>query len=73
MADTCTHLKELLVPMATTAYQSFSAVQKQRGERVDANGRPLKVDSCYAYSAQREVVARYWPAFHRPPRPEEPK
>jgi hypothetical protein len=27
-------------------------------------GRPVKIDSCYAYASHREVVKRRWPAFH---------
>jgi hypothetical protein len=29
--------------------------------------RPAKIDSCYAYSSQREVVARFWPEFYEGP------
>lgn len=61
----CTHLVELLIPMATTAFQSLSQVNRGRAERVDANGRPLKIDSCYAYGATRELVRVQWPQFHR--------
>ncbi|NDZ11841.1 hypothetical protein C7T35_22435 [Variovorax sp. WS11] len=60
----CTHLMELLIPMATTAFQSLSQVNRGRAERVDANGRPLKIDSCYAYGATRELVRVLWPKFH---------
>lgn len=60
----CTHLMELLIPMATTAFQSLSQVNRGRAERLDANGRPLKIDSCYAYGASRELVRVLWPAFH---------
>jgi hypothetical protein len=28
--------------------------------------RKEKVDSCYAYSAQREVVAKLWPELRQP-------
>jgi hypothetical protein len=47
-ANSCAHLRELLVPMATAAFQVLS--KKRAGEpmRLDANGRPAKIDSCYA-------------------------
>lgn len=61
----CTHLMELLIPMATTAFQSLSVVNRGRVDRVDADGRPLKIDSCYAYGAERELVRMNWPQFHR--------
>ena len=62
----CTHLMELLSPLATVAIQSLSAVNSGRPLRVDENGRPLKIDSCYAYGAERQLVQTLWPQFHRP-------
>lgn len=63
-ADNCTHLVGLLGPMATTAFQSLSADRPGRAKAMDADGRPFKIDSCYAYGAQRSVVERVWPEFH---------
>lgn len=65
-ASSCTHLMELLIPMATTAFQSLSEEHRGRAERVDALGKPLKIDSCYAYGAARELVRVHWPQFHQP-------
>ena len=65
-ANTCTHLMELLMPLATAAIQSLSIVRKDRPEPLDAMGRPRKIDSCYAYAAERELVRIHWPRFHRP-------
>jgi hypothetical protein len=62
----CTHLRELLGPVATVAVQSLSVMRGHLPERVDANGRPLKIDSCHAYAAGGELVREYWPAFHEP-------
>jgi hypothetical protein len=62
----CTHLMELLIPLATVAFQSLSYLQRTRPERLDAHGRPVKIDSCYAYGAGRELVRLRWPQFHRP-------
>ncbi len=65
-AASCTHIVELLGPMATTAFQGLAP---QRLARVNAPGseaeRAGKVNSCYAYSEQREVVARLWPHLHK--------
>lgn len=66
-ARSCTHLMELLLPMATTAIQSMSVMRAGQPEALDANGRPKKIDSCYAYSAERELVLHRWPQFYRPP------
>jgi hypothetical protein len=65
-ARSCTHLMELLAPLATVAFQSLSAPRRGRPEQVDATGRPVKVDSCYAYGAGRELVRRRWPEYYRP-------
>lgn len=65
-ARSCTHLMELLTPLATAAFQSLSHLGKTRPQRFDATGRPLKIDSCYAYGAERENVLRHWPEYHRP-------
>lgn len=65
-AASCTHIMELLGPMATTAFQGLAP---QRLARMNSQGneseRAGKVNSCYAYSDQREVVARLWPHLHR--------
>lgn len=56
----CTHIVELLGPMATTALQGIAP------QRIaDANGtgayRRFQVDSCYSFASGREVVARLLP------------
>jgi hypothetical protein len=70
-AQSCTHLMELLIPMATAAIQSLSAVRRVRPDELDATGRPKRIDSCYAYGAQQELVQLRWPEYYRPPRREE--
>jgi hypothetical protein len=69
----CTHLMELLIPMATAAFQSLAGVPKHQKERRDANGRPLQIDSCHAYAATGDVVMKRWPQFHRPSGTAEPE
>lgn len=66
-ATSCTHIVELLGPMATTAYQGLAP---RRLAEINLPGseaqRLAKVDSCYAYGAQRKVVAQLWPHLYRP-------
>jgi hypothetical protein len=62
--QSCTHLAELLGPLATVAYQTLAPVRNARPPAVDAKGRPLKIDSCYAYASDREVVRRLWPEHY---------
>lgn len=68
-AQSCTHLAELLMPLATTALQSLSTMRKSRPTKLDATGRPTKVDSCFAYGGHQDTVLRRWPEFHRPTPP----
>lgn len=66
-AASCTHIVELLGPMATTAYQGLSPQRLARiNDPASESQRQAKVDSCYAYGASREVVAKLWPHLHRP-------
>lgn len=67
-AASCTHLMELLIPMATAAYQTIGAAKPERTDERDASGRPLKIDTCFAYAGESEVVARRWPEYHTGPR-----
>jgi hypothetical protein len=65
-AACCTHIRELLGPMATTAYQGLAPLRiAQLNAPENAAQRKARVDSCYAYAAHREVVARLWPELHR--------
>lgn len=63
----CTHIAELLGPMATTAFQGLAP---QRLARLNEPGNEqqqlAKVNSCYAYAAEREIVAQLWPHLRRP-------
>jgi hypothetical protein len=63
----CNHIAEMLGPMATTALQGL-APQRQARINDPANDaqRLAKVNSCFAYAAEREVVAQLWPHLHRP-------
>jgi len=61
----CTHLMEMLLPLATAAYQTLSHVRVGRPDKLNREGRPVKIDSCYAYASEREIVKRRWPAFYK--------
>jgi len=64
-AKGCTHLMELMWPLATTAHQTVSGSRMDRILAPAQPGqRPAKIDSCWAYAAEREIVKRFWPAFH---------
>lgn len=60
----CTHLMELLIPLGTAAFQTIAEVRLSRPARRDVSGKPLKVDSCSAYAADRGVVALNYPEYY---------
>lgn len=66
-ATTCTHLMQLLMPMATVAFQTLGNVRRAEDPPRDATGRPLKIDSCFAYGASEALVRDHWPEYYRPP------
>lgn len=65
--QSCTHLMQLLIPMGTTAFQSLTMVRMGRPDALKGDAKPGKVDSCYAYAADRDVVMHRWPAFYTGP------
>ena len=70
----CTHVRELLFPMATVAFQSMGGWKEGSDDEVpahtdDAEG-PRFLDGCRAWATDGEVVARLHPRFYRGPKPE---
>lgn len=67
-AKGCTHLVELLGPMATTAFQTiFTAKGGGKWRDPGAKGRPRFLDTCHALASTSEVVKRFWPEFYKEP------
>jgi hypothetical protein len=60
-AASCTHIVELLGPMASTVHQGFAPRRVARMGEPGNEEHKSKVDSCYSYGRDREVVARMWP------------
>jgi len=56
----CTHLIELMAPIATTAFQTL--VSRAKSKSAHGVG-PRIVDSCHALAADGDVVARLWPTL----------
>jgi hypothetical protein len=69
----CTHMTELLLPLATVAMQTIWAQQEvewQRGgPRPDPHGkpdeRPAFADGCHAFRSDGAVMRAHWPKFSR--------
>ncbi len=75
----CTHLRELLQQMATTAYQTIKPARAQRevarearpdGEKLEARisqhfgGAPKILNTCLAYGSDSPVVRQRWPHLY---------
>jgi hypothetical protein len=66
----CTHLVELMGPIATTAYQTiYPHRQQQARERGDAPPQPTKerprlIGTCHAFRTDGEIVKRLWPDYY---------
>ena len=56
----CTHLVELMAPIATTAFQTLAPLV---GAGSENDPRLRMIDSCHALATDGEVVAREWPQF----------
>ena len=65
----CTHLVELLISMATVAYQTAYSSRSQTGKQKTAvtprpGKRPALLNSCHAYREDGPIVARQFPDFY---------
>ena len=64
----CTHLSELLGPIATTAIQTISSARLKRSGQDSAAQSPPKSDflnTCYALADGSPVVKEHWPGQYR--------
>ena len=70
----CTHLKELLMPAATVAFQTMGSWPKEGEAKAgevkpvalpgEASAKPYFLDGCKAWSTEGEVVAKLYPMHH---------
>jgi hypothetical protein len=64
----CTHLVELLRPLATAAFQTLVAKRRAREADPDAPPRrPVLIDTCHAHASDSPVTKRRWPDFYTGP------
>jgi hypothetical protein len=68
----CTHLVELMGPIATTAFQTMSG-SRDRKERDPSKPRrrPPMIDTCHAFASDGEVVRDGYPEFYTGPKPDD--
>ncbi|TQF27580.1 hypothetical protein UNPF46_30090 [Bradyrhizobium sp. UNPF46] len=60
----CTHLMEMLTPLATAAYQAMWSEMQDQAEAVDRDGRPRLLNACWAMSSDKELTSRRWPEHY---------
>jgi len=64
----CTHLVDLLGPVATTAFQTvFPVLARERAGAIEGGAapgrRPVLLNTCHAFASDGDLVRRRWPAF----------
>lgn len=62
----CTHLVELLRPLATTAFQTLVKARRA-SEGAGRSKRPVFLDTCHALASDSPVVEEHWPEFYTGP------
>lgn len=63
----CTHLVELLGPVATTAFQTIHGDRVERDKREGVNEKPALIGSCHAYAPDSIVVLHRHPEHYTGP------
>ena len=69
----CTHLRELLQQMATTAFQSVQPARARRNPKTEGHPevrpgeKPAILNTCLAYGTDSPVVRRMWPHLYTGP------
>jgi len=59
----CTHQRELLIPLGSAAFQTLTVNRREKPDKLDSAGLPVKLDSCYAYRTDGELVMKRWPGI----------
>ncbi len=61
----CTHLTELLGPIATTAIRTIASEKIKRSESNPHGESSVFLNSCYSYASDSPVVKDHWPQHYR--------
>lgn len=65
----CTHLVELLGPVATTAFQTIYPLRAREAEEAgikpDTSKKPLLLNSCHAFATNSPIVKEKWPDWYK--------
>ena len=65
----CTHIVELLAPVATTAFQTiFPIKSRERPAAASSSDKPPRLlNTCHAFRSDGEKVKELWPKFYDGP------
>ena len=63
----CTHITELLMPMATVAFQTMGNWKSSPGTAENPGQKPHFIDGCHAWASDGPVVKRLFPLHYREP------
>ena len=61
----CTHLTELLGPVATTAIQTIASARSRRAEADGKASSNAFLNTCHSYADDSPVVKTHWPQHYR--------
>ncbi|MBV1789229.1 DUF2889 domain-containing protein [Marinobacterium sp. D7] len=62
----CTHLLELLGPLATTAFQATHQEREYLEDWHTGSTPPPLLNSCHAFAEDSDVVKGFWPKHYKP-------
>lgn len=65
--ESCTHLMEMLGPLATTAFQTMHVALEKRANQQQTRERPRILDTCIALASDGPEVKARWPEFYTGP------
>ena len=60
----CTHLVELLGPIATTAFQTIYPVRAKMEKHAPPSHKPGLINTCHAYADNGPIVKERWPQYY---------
>jgi hypothetical protein len=60
----CTHLVELLGPLATTAFQATNRAREKHNAGKTVTKRPYQINACHMYKDDGPAVKERWPNFY---------
>ncbi|WP_069189958.1 DUF2889 domain-containing protein [Candidatus Terasakiella magnetica] len=62
----CTHLVEMLAPIATATYQTLYPALKRRRENLpeEERDKPSLIDGCHAMDSNGPLVKERWPEYY---------